>query len=418
MKDWLTKLSEVSKPDEAVLQEAIERFTIPELNELMWEFDPSLRPTQMDEMEVKIANAQRMGRELAQDSEKNAGLLGAAIGGIKGFATGGVGGAIGGAAKEGIKDAVVGGVSKAVSGAVRSPGVGGMGSPGGFSYGKTAGVLGGLAQRAAGYAVRNPGTAATVAGAAGGALMAPRDPQTGEKQVLRGAMMGGGLAAGANALSHGAIGNKMRSAVMNRQSPVLGQGARSYMMDAARATKGSYGKAPASPLPTATASYQGGPTTGQVKMASPAGLILRAALEKKANQQTLTYDPSTKTFVRQHVTPSEGGEAVRATGAAPIQAGHTEPVRSTMTHSGQAPFGSREYLQSRMQQAGIAQRSTPIASAQTAGPTAVTGAQRAVRKSPPPIPASAHMAGPAGLAGAAAKPHLPSMAGAVSLVRK
>jgi hypothetical protein len=447
MQDWLAKLAEEPKSEEQILHETIESLPADLLTEISYEFDPSLRPTQMDDMSAKIAEAQRVGQELAKDHgdelEKQALVMGA----IKGFLTGGPGGAVMGAAREGITDAVTSGAKNLAGKAMRTPTLGG----GGFNYGKVAfdfksmgSSMGGLAQRAAGYAVRNPGTAATVAGAVGGAVMAPRDPQTGQKQYLRGAMMGGGLAAGANALSGGAIGNKMRGAVMNRESPLLGQKARSYMMEAAHATKGSYGKAAptgsyaskvaptrgavpnagaasgaasvplaagAKPSSSGSAGYNGGPVMGEVKLAS---LLIRAGLEKKANRQTLTYDPATKTFIRQHLTPSTGGEAVAGTGAAPIMPGHTEPVRSAnVTHVGQAEYGSHAFLQERLRQAGIAQRSSPIASAGSSlGASAATGAQRAVR------PMAGAAGGVAGIAGAAAKPKLPSLAGAVSLVKK
>jgi hypothetical protein len=469
MKDWLAKLAEVPKSKEQVLQEKIESFPAHELNELLWDLDPSLRPTQMETMQDKIANAERMGREIAQEREmqKQAFLPALVAGAGRLLAGQGVKSAIGGAAKEAVKGAVTTGASRAISGAVQAPSMGGMGSPGGFSYGKVAGFnLGGLAQRAAGYAVRNPGTAATAAGAVGGALMAPRDPQTGQKQYMRGAVMGGGLAAGANALSNGAIGNKMRSAVMNRESPVLGQKARSYMMDSARATKGSYGKTPAAPGATgasaapsfvstpeaatygggpitsssavgrpqtwmsriksqfaspasvagegATAAghYAGGPMMGNVKVASPAGLILRAALlDKVANQQTLIYDPATKTFTRQHMTADM---SAGNTGSDVIPAGHTEPVMRGAAGRGQyagqmapgaLPTGGM--AQAHSLHGGDVMSSSP-ARGMAARPAAV----------PPPIPAAARAGGVAGLAGAAAKPKLPSLAGAMSLARK
>jgi hypothetical protein len=203
-------------------------------------------------------------------------------------------------------------------------------------------------------------------------MLAPRDPQTGQKQYLRGAVIGGMGAAGANAISNGGIANKLRGSVMNRESPLLGQGTRKYLMDSAAAGSGKipnsagkgYVRAPATaaaatspqaaPVAATAASgnYQGGPVAGMPKIAqesfikmSPAEQILAVVLHKKANQQTLTYDPATKTFTRQHLTPSSGGAAVAGTGASPILAGHTEAVRAS------PQYGSREYFQSRLQKA-------------------------------------------------------------------
>ena len=219
--------------------------------------------------------------------------------------------------------------------------------------------------------------------------MAPRDPQTGKKQYLRGAVMGGGAVAGVNALSNGAVANKLRSSVMNRSSPLLGNRVRQYAMDASAAAKGKtrsgvtvngaaqYQKSPvpaaASQAPVApvaaspaqdTVPYRGGPTMGAVKIASmaymsPAQQILYVAhldaIEKRANRQTLTYDPSTKTFIRHHLT-SEGPDVNNPAlemasrdvmgGPRPMMAGQKELVRNSAT--GMNHFGTREYVNSRI----------------------------------------------------------------------
>jgi hypothetical protein len=450
MNNWLIGLSEPKKTDEDLLQESIERYTIPELNELMWDMDPSTRPTQIEDMQEKIASAVRHGRELAHENGDltKIAFIPALVAGAarlapmagRALAGGGAKKLVGGVAK----DMAVNAVGNGVMGALKpqAPAAAAAGQvAGGFKYAFVSGLMssagkamgsatgkGGLLQRAAGYAVRNPGTALTAAGAVGGAAMAPRDEQ-GNKQYLRGAMMGGGIAAGANALSGGSIANKMRAGVMNPKSPALGQGTRNYLMDSAAATKGRYpkpmagGAAPAtSAVPASAASpqggffaragnwlnskmpgqrtapagateYRGGPTMGAVKVAqdwekiaeqmfvnlSPAERICLIAeveaFEKRANQQTLHYDPATKTFIRIHAQPSMAanqqvqGGTLADLGAGNIPQGHREPVQS---------FRARGTM-------------------------------------PPPIPAAARRSG---IANAIKARPLPSMAGAVSLVHR
>src|SRR5262249_45133841 len=157
--------------------------TLPDVmkNELLWTLDPSTRPTQMEAMEEKIANAERMGAELAHEhgntlaKQAFIGPLISAAGRLAGGQA--LKSVAGGVAKDIAKDGVVGGVWKAVSPAVRPPAAaGGAMAPaaGGFSYGKVAGVnWSGLAQKGVGFLHRNPGAAMTLAGAGVGALMAP-----------------------------------------------------------------------------------------------------------------------------------------------------------------------------------------------------------------------------------------------------
>lgn len=268
---------------------------------------------------------------------------------------------------------------------------------------------GGLLQRAAGYAVRNPGTALTAMGAVGGAVMAPRDPQTGQKQYLRGAMMGGGLAAGANAISGGSIANKMRASVMNRESPLLGQGARSYLMESAANTKHLYpkpgaavGAAGAGSAAGAADGYRGGPTMGQVKI---------------ANRSTLTYDPATKTFTRQNVTPSMAsssqvpGGTLADIGVPNIQAGQKQPLmqpgREAVRAAPVRPSGIPS--QAHALQGGNVMSSSPR--------PGVGAAPMRAAATPPPIPAAARMAGPGGLGGMAAKVKLPGIGGLLAKKR-
>lgn len=531
--NWLAKFAEQQKSEAEVLQDTFETLPKSMLEEYQNSFDPESRPTEMDAMVDKIADAERMGRELATDKalEKTA-LLGALMGAAKGFATGGIGGAALGAAKAGVQDAVVGGASKAVSGALKASS-GGAGS--GFSYGgKFAGVmgnLGGVANKAVGFLHQNPGAAVTLAGAAGGAMLAPRDQQTGQKQYLRGALMGGGLAAGANALSQGRIADKAKSMVTRQNNPVLGQGVRrSVITSAYKGTRPGAGAA-ASAVPNSNpvagaagpvaeaapfaaapgaapaaagsvspnflqrlrnrfsgtgsgagaageAIHAGGPYMGQVKIASIGQYIEKLAMqkrafaglddipglavglhfgnkqrergeehdfgapqlgslllpgglgyqvgraighsnkpkedkEKKANQATLTYDPSTKTFVRQHLTPDT---SMGNSGTDVIPAGTAEPVGRGVagrgSNAGQvAPPGTPP--SGGMSQVHTMNGGNTMSSSPGRGMMATPA-----RRMPPPIPAAARMGGPAGLAGAAAKTHgLPSLAGAVSLRR-
>jgi hypothetical protein len=91
-----------------------------------------------------------------------------------------------------------------------------------------------IGQRIVGGMVRNPGAALVGVGALGGAVMAPRDPVTGEKQYLRGAVTGGAIGGGAYALG---AGNKLRHAVMSPKGPqILGERAGAYARDATKAT--------------------------------------------------------------------------------------------------------------------------------------------------------------------------------------
>ncbi len=427
--NWLAKLAEQTKSDDEVLHDTLENLPKSMLEQLSYDLDVAPRPTQMDDMQEKIAEATRMGRELAASQGEQLEKVGLAflaplaagaarmIGGQ--VAKQGLKSMVGGVAKNVAKDAVINGASKAVSGAVgslRPPTGGAAPAGGGFNYGKFAGLnLGGLATRAAGYAIRNPGTAATVAGAGVGAMMAPRDPQTGQKQYLRGAVMGGGLAAGANALSGGAIGNKMRSAVMNRETPALGQKTRSFFMDAAKATKGSYGKPAAVPAAGAGAGatageYRGGPTMGQVKLAALQD-VLR---EKLANRSTLVYDPANKTFARHNIT----ADASMGAGAGDvIPAGHVEPAGRALREPARGPAPAGLGPSSGSAQTHILHGGDVLSSSPRPGIAARAAG------TPPPVPAAAMRAkapagGVIGMGAAAAKPKLPNLAGAVSLVGK
>lgn len=388
MTNWLADLSKNKPTAEELLRDSVDELRGTELGwDLECSLDPSLRTTNIEKMAAKLGTAIRHGRELAHensDLEKIAFIPALAAGAGRAIgALGGAKGLLGGVAK----DMAIGSVANKAIGALKpaAPAASAAGEvAGGFKYAFANGLL----QSAAGYVTKHPGTALTAAGALGGAMMAPRDQQTGQKQYLRGAVMGGVGIAGVNAVSNGALANKMRASVMNRNSPLLGQGTRTYLMDAAAATKGkspmpaavgsrtgqpTYGK-PTSPTPTSstsssktpspewagvyrgvdqaraqtgfngaraeapfsppTASYRNGPTTGAIKL---------------ANRQTLTYDPATKTFYRQHLTsesPNMGNPALQAMGAKPMQAGQGEVVRNSAT--GMHHFGTPEYVNARI----------------------------------------------------------------------
>lgn len=284
---------------------------------------------------------------------------------------------------------------------------------GGFKYadgsgaiGKFIGGLGGkgpgtFGQKLVGGMVRNPGAALVGAGMVGGALMAPRDPVTGEKQYLRGAATGAALGGGAYALG---AGNALRSATMRNKNPLLGAGVRDYARSSVQATgnqaqrafrasqgaaQQAAGAAPvaaaASHVPAPAASPQQAPSSVQVdpRLAQEHSKILArraqirnqgaggggsissrgmlggtneltvpgghgisgemtakfAALAKKyANRQTLSYNPATKSFTRTHLTP----DTTMGTDAGNvIPAGHTEAVGGHVAEPprGPAPAG-------------------------------------------------------------------------------
>lgn len=412
MNDWLIGLSERRKTNDEIFQDVIDDLSPSELRKLAHDVDPLSVPTKIDFMQIKIAEAVNQGRELAherEDLEKIAFLPALAAGAARLAGGGALKSIAGGVAK----DMAISAAGNKIMGALKpaAPAASAAGEvAGGFKYA----ALGNMLQRAAAYTVKNPGTALTAAGALGGALMAPRDPQTGQKQYLRGAVMGGGAAAGINAISNGAIANKMRSSVMNRNNPILGDRVRQYAMDASAAAKGKarggvtangaaqYAKTPApavapqeSPVPATVApmtaapapastpapaaqpymggptmrgpsgsTHAGGPMMGAVKLAefvamSPAEQILCVAhldaLEKKANRQSLTYDPSTKTFTRHHLTDEmanssphmpSGNAALAEMGVKPFRAGHKEEVRNSAT--GMHHFGTPEYVNARI----------------------------------------------------------------------
>lgn len=414
MMNWLVGLSSPRVTEEDLLNETLREMRVEELQKLAFDVDPTSRPTHVDELRDKIFHAEKQGRELAHEHgtlDKIAFLPALAAGAGRLLAGSGAKSLAGGV----VKDMAISGAANKVMGALKpaAPAASAAGEvAGGFKYAGIAGNVAsavakpGLGQQVAGFFHRNPGAAMTFGGAALGAAMAPRDPQTGQKQYLRGALVGGGVAAGANAVSGGRIADNMKRMVTRQNNPVFGQGVRRYATEAAYATRPKVvptgAAAPTAAAPAAS-EYMGGPTMGNIKVAeqafmsmSPAqqilfvaggGTIEKTALlgvddvaggmlgymqgkhqaergekhnfgglqlaslllpggagyqvgralghskEKKANQQTLTYDPATKTFTRQHLTPSAGSNDLAQMGARPIPAGHTEPVRSTLARA-------------------------------------------------------------------------------------
>lgn len=463
MKSWLVQLSESGKTDEQILAEVVDTLPRSELSKLAFDLGMESRPTQVEEMKTKVAAAHRMGVELAYERadvelEKDAWapLLAA---GARMLGGQGLKGLAGNAVKSMGKDMAVNAATNKLTGALKPQGqmAAGPMQGGGFKY---AGVMANLGRQAAGFAHKNPGAALTLGGAAVGAMTAPRDPQTGEKQYMRGALMGGGIAAGANALSKGQIADKGLKMVTRQKDPIFGQGARRYMIESRLATDPNGGAAtalarqapspgaaaatrpapptpphwqkahqgvqqaqeaaalkaqgPRGPMPTPVEEYRGGPVMGQVKAASVADYIANMAIEKFANRQTLTYDPATKTFTRQHMTADT---SMGASGKDVIPAGHKEPVAHGAATRGEyanqvAPAGtppSRGTAQVHSLHGGDVLSSTPR-----------PGVAARPMGTPPPVPAAAMKpkmpaGGIAGLAGGAVKPKLPSLGGAVSL---
>jgi len=368
---------------------------------------------------------------------------------------------------------------------------------GGFKYANSSGTAT-WGQKLVGGLVRNPGAALVGAGMVSGAIMAPRDPVTGEKQYMKGALTGGVIGGGAHALG---AGNKLRHAIVNPKGPqILGENAGAYAREATKATNvprsteaaaaraaaadqarasarelaraqaqqggpaamrelsGSLNATPA-PAPTMGAGgpiaphlpppanaihqisggrvsptpyWNQGPVTGTPKLASTMALMY-----KLANRQSLSYDPTTKTMTRTHMTPSlasnslvSGGGTLASPGLAmgDIQAGTTAPVPAHVSDGPRAPLTKAEsqYARPAGQQSQAYSLHGGDVMSSTPAPGVAARPQTAPRPiaAPPPIPAAARAAKSPIAAGAGAAlraapkpPALPSLAGARSLVR-
>jgi hypothetical protein len=464
--DWLVQFAEKRASSEEKLEEAIGSLPRPELLKMGYDARSIHRPTRMEALLTKMAHADRQGRELARERgnelEKIA-ILPLLAEALPALAAAGSRMMAGQAAK-GIGTQVAKSVASGAAKGVVSSGVNAAkqnlapAAEGGFKYANAGGALakafapGGMGHKAMGFMAKNPGAAVTLAGAGAGAMMAPRDPYTGQKQYMRGALMGGGLAAGANALSQGAIADKAMGAVTRADKPILGNKARDYMSQFGHvAPAASAASAAPSALPVAKALPAGPSSSVQVDprinrdaqklqvshaaarnqgtggggslvapgffggrsttTVAPGASIAGEMSTKFANQQSLSYDPATRTFTRLHMTPdtSAGPDA----GAIP--AGHTEPVKpaaATPGYAGAAPAAPGSTAgrgQTFNMHGGSVLTSAPANPARPVRASAV----------PPPLPAAARSGGVLGMAGAGAmKPKLPSMAGAVSLARK
>lgn len=182
MNDWLVKMAQKDPLPEEALERALRDLPPEELRKLAFDEGITLLP-QTEVMAEKVASALRIGQQLAQ--EHGSELL-----------------------------------EKA-------------------AFALPAG-LGSLAQKAVGAAVRRPGLAMGAAGAAAGAVMAPRDPQTGQKQVLKGALTGGALGYGASKIPLGggqSVGSALRRQVVGKPA-VFGQGVADYARKATKASAG------------------------------------------------------------------------------------------------------------------------------------------------------------------------------------
>ena len=509
--NWLTEFSrdtnEVS--EEQMLRDAIDSLSPDQQVTLGYEMGILDRPSHIEEMNVKVASAVQKGIELAREHgeelEKQALLAALGLGIAKDLAVKG----ITGAAKAGYNS-----VNNLASSGFKYA----------FAIPPSVGALG---RKAVGLIGHNPGIAVGAAGALAGAAMAPRDQQTGKKQYLKGALVGGGVGLGANALSGGAIGNSLEKAVTGDRA-ILGQKAKGFV-NAAKAEHPHFApgggggnaamlnlkqdlatpleqpvfKTPepvAAPVEHTPLSMTGDSTPLAPHLAAPpsanlqvqnieapasvlaamqsasqrgsyldgiraqreaeqqarvaknmaasqqaagnynrgAGMseserawnsfapktvlshvIKQAALQKMANMQRLVYDPASKTFTRNHVTPSlasnsqvEGG-TLADIGLPDIRAGQSLPV-SGMTPELVNPRPVRPSgipSQVHSMSGGNVLSSAP---ARGVGPSPQMSATPMPVK-PPTLPSSIRGAG-SGMARAAAGPmgRLPSLAGAVA----
>lgn len=277
MNQWLTALTAPSRTVEEDLVDSLLSLPDEEMQKVAWESGISPRPTQLQLLKEKLAVAEQQGRELAHENnqlQKMAFVPALLASAGKALAGGGAKGLIGGVAK----DMAIGAVGNKLMGALKpaAPAASAAGEvAGGFKY---AGVLPtpGLGQQVAGFLHRNPGAALTAGGALAGAAFAPRDPQTGQKQYMKGALLGGVGMAGANAITSGRMADNMKRMVTRQKNPLFGQNARRYMTESALATRPKFAPAAGSAAPAASpvtnaapaagAAYSGGPTMGNIAL--------------------------------------------------------------------------------------------------------------------------------------------------------
>jgi hypothetical protein len=266
--NWLEELAKTDADriaeENSELQSTIDSLPLVETLAMADDFGILSVSPNMDSMKEKISMAEKVGSELARehgDQLEKAALLPLIGTGLKAIA--------GGLASGAVKGAVSGGVKNVTDVA--------HGAAGGFKYAhnriaityrddkrtsvqkkkdddddlnrmmsalkmhkeKVAlslpglGGAGTLGQKIVGGLVRHPQYALPAVGAVGGALMAPRDPQTGQKHYLKGALLGAGLGVGANVTG---VANKARHAILNPSNPLLGEGVANYARQATKAT--------------------------------------------------------------------------------------------------------------------------------------------------------------------------------------
>lgn len=232
--NWLTLLSTTEKTEEEDLIDSLITLPLDEMQKLAWEENPSSRPIRMNILQEKLATAEKQGRELAHENnqlQKIAFVPALLSTAGKSLAGGGAKNLLGGVAK----DMAIGAVGNKVMGALKPAASAGGEMAGGFKYASM--PTPGIGQQVAGFLHRNPGAGMAAGGAILGAAMAPRDAQTGQKQYMRGAVMGGVGAAGANAISGGRMADRMKQMVTRQNNPLLGQNARRFMTESAYATR-------------------------------------------------------------------------------------------------------------------------------------------------------------------------------------
>lgn len=334
-------------------------------------------------------------------------------------------------------------------------------------------ALSNFGTKAVGFAAHNPGAAMGVAGAAAGAAFAPRDPQTGQKQYMKGALIGGGLGVGANAISGGAIGNKLHGAVTGDRA-ILGGRVKNFVNKAQSATpqfapkprsittsefvnaiEGEAAKrnnVPTTPAPGPSRSVKVDPKLqreaeearlnmararndgvggggianqkgifgGSTELTVPSNTMVsggfttkQAALRKKANMQRLVYNPTTKTFTRNHITPdnSMANSGVGNSSSDVIPAGHSEPV---MRMSGPSERPVPANIQSSPRSGTAAAHTLHGGDVISSSPG--PGLAARAPGTPPPIPAAARRSF-ASASSAKLPKNLPSLRGAVSLAK-
>jgi len=255
---WLHVLSSSPKTAEEKLIDSLADLPEEEMQKLAWEENPSSRPTQLQMLKEKLATAERQGRELAHENnqlQKIAFVPALLSTAGKALTGGGAKSLLGGVAK----DMAIGTAGSKLMGALKpaAPAAASAGEvAGGFKYASL--PIPGVGRQIVGFLHRNPGAALTAGGAALGAAMAPRDPQTGQKHYMQGAMLGGIGAAGANALTSGRMADNMKRMITRQNNPLLGQGVRRYMTESALATRPGGGGAAAAmgrqaaPAPTSS----------------------------------------------------------------------------------------------------------------------------------------------------------------------